>query len=284
MTREAELKARDFIALVAGGFGAESEIGVVQRLLLQAQTALVSYAEDQWAGERGWPLLVDALRFRLDTSPAGSDAQLTTVNALAASALPSSVLDRMRGWLLAPENNPDVPEGLTLDTDLRWRLLHALVAHGAAGEAEIDEELRRDPTSAGEQHAAEARAAVPTAEAKAEAWASVVEDDKLPNALQNAITGGFVQTDQRELLAPYTAKYFAAVKDVWEARSHESAQTIVIGLYPALQISQDTLDATDAWLASAAPVPALRRLVTESRDGVARALKAQAADAAASAA
>src|SRR5215203_1755490 len=38
MTREAELKARDFTALVAGGFGAETEIGVVQRLLLQAQT------------------------------------------------------------------------------------------------------------------------------------------------------------------------------------------------------------------------------------------------------
>ena len=44
MTREAELKARDFTALVAGGFGAETEIGVVQRLLLQAQTAIMSYA------------------------------------------------------------------------------------------------------------------------------------------------------------------------------------------------------------------------------------------------
>ena len=45
MTREAELKARDFTALVAGGLGAETEIGVVQRLLLQAQTAIVSYAD-----------------------------------------------------------------------------------------------------------------------------------------------------------------------------------------------------------------------------------------------
>ncbi|HEY0805446.1 MAG TPA: aminopeptidase N, partial [Pseudonocardiaceae bacterium] len=37
MTREAELKARDFVHLVLRGVGSESEVGVVQRLLLQAQ-------------------------------------------------------------------------------------------------------------------------------------------------------------------------------------------------------------------------------------------------------
>ena len=92
MTREAELKARDFTALVAGGVGAETEIGVVQRLLLQAQTAIMSYADEQWAGERGWPLLVDALVARLDTAPAGSDAQLAVVNALTGSVLSTPVL------------------------------------------------------------------------------------------------------------------------------------------------------------------------------------------------
>jgi aminopeptidase N len=59
------------------------------------------------------------------------------------------------------------------------------------------------------------------------------------------------------------------------------AQQIAIGLYPAVQVSQETLDRTDAWLASAQPNAALRRLVSESRSGVERALKAQAADAAA---
>ncbi len=48
MTREAELKARDFVNLVLGGLHAESEVGVVQRLLLQAQTSLSSYADDSW--------------------------------------------------------------------------------------------------------------------------------------------------------------------------------------------------------------------------------------------
>lgn len=57
------------------------------------------------------------------------------------------------------------------------------------------------------------------------------------------------------------------------------AQQVAIGLYPALHVSQETLDATDAWLASAEPGAALRRLMSESRSGVERALKARSADA-----
>ena len=61
MTRDAELKARDFVALVMSGVQAESEVGVAQRLLLQAQTAIGSYADPQWAAENGWPAFGDRL-------------------------------------------------------------------------------------------------------------------------------------------------------------------------------------------------------------------------------
>ncbi|MGW2852080.1 hypothetical protein ACWDAZ_08585, partial [Streptomyces sp. NPDC001215] len=70
-------------------------------------------------------------------------------------------------------------------------------------------------------------------------------------------------------------------RDIWDSRSHEMAQQIVVGLYPAVQVSEETLAKTDAWLAAAEPPPALRRLILESRAGVERALRAQAADAAA---
>ena len=61
MTREAEMKARDFVALVAAGVHAETEVGVAQRLLLQAQTALNSYADPDWARSDGWPAFADRL-------------------------------------------------------------------------------------------------------------------------------------------------------------------------------------------------------------------------------
>ena len=65
MTREAELKARDFVSLVLGrdaqsGIGAESEIGVVQRVLLQTQTALASYVDLEWQAE-GWKRFADRI-------------------------------------------------------------------------------------------------------------------------------------------------------------------------------------------------------------------------------
>lgn len=183
------------------------------------------------------------------------DHQLAWARAFAATARTPVQLDLLRALL----DGAEAVEGLVVDTELRWAFVERLAAVGLLDEDEIAAEYERDKTAAGERHAATARAARPSAEAKAEAWASVVESDKLPNSLQEAVIGGFVQTDQRELLAPYTEKFFAAVKDVWDSRSHEMAQQIAVGLYPALQVSQETLDATDAWLDSAEPSAALRR-------------------------
>ena len=274
MTRDGELATRDYLALVLSGVAKESDIGVVQSLHRQVKLALELYAAPEWR-ETGLGQWTDATLEHLRAAAPGSDHQLAWARAFAATARTDAQLDVLAGLLDGSESI----EGLAVDTELRWALVQRLAATGRADEAEIAAELERDKTSAGERHAATARAARPTEAAKAEAWASVVEGDKLPNSVQEAVIGGFVQTDQRELLAPYTEKYFAAVKDVWHVRSHEMAQQIAVGLYPALQVSQATLDATDAWLDSAEPSAALRRLVTESRAGVERALKARAADA-----
>ncbi|MFE1285274.1 aminopeptidase N [Streptomyces sp. NPDC058751] len=276
MTRDAELAARDYLALVLSGIGKESDIGVVQSLHRQVKLAIELYA-DPAAREALLTRWTDATLAHLRAAEAGSDHQLAWARAFAATARTPEQLDLLEALL----EDRETIEGLAVDTELRWAFVQRLAAVGRFDEAEIAAEYERDKTAAGERHAATARAARPTAEAKAEAWASVVESDKLPNALQEAVIGGFVQTDQRELLAPYTDKYFSVVKEIWDARSHEIAQQIATGLYPGIHIAKETLDKTDAWLASAEPNAALRRLVSESRSGVERALKAQAADAAA---
>ncbi|MFI6682352.1 aminopeptidase N [Streptomyces sp. NPDC050485] len=275
MTRDGELATRDYLALVLSGISKESDIGVVQSLHRQVKLAIDLYAAPEWrdAGLTQW---TDATLAHLRTAEPGSDHQLAWARAFAATARTPQQLDLLQGLLTGAE----VIEGLAVDTELRWTFVERLAATGVFDEPEIAAELDRDKTAAGERHAATARAARPTPEAKAEAWASVVEGDTLPNAVQEAVIGGFVQSDQRELLTPYSAKFFAAVKGVWESRSHEIAQQIAVGLYPALLVSQDTLDATDTWLSTAEPNAALRRLISESRAGVERALRAQAADAA----
>ncbi|MFP3991365.1 aminopeptidase N [Streptomyces sp. E11-3] len=276
MTRDGELATRDYLSLVLSGIGKESDIGVVQSLHRQVKLALDLYAAPDFRAE-GLTRWTEAALGHLRTAEPGSDHQLAWARAFAATARTESQLDLLSGLLDGTESI----EGLAVDTELRWAFVLRLAATGRLGEKDIAAEYERDRTAAGERHAATARAARPTPEAKAEAWASVVESDQLPNAVQEAVIGGFVQTDQRELLAPYTEKFFAAVKGVWESRSHEMAQQIAVGLYPSLQVSQHTLDATGTWLAAAEPNAALRRLISESRSGVERALRAQAADAAA---
>ncbi|WP_030783202.1 aminopeptidase N [Streptomyces sp. NRRL S-920] len=274
MTRDAELPTRDYLSLVLSGIGKESDIGVVQSLHRQVKLALDLYAAPA-RREEALTRWTEATLTHLRSAEPGSDHQLAWARAFAATARTDAELSLLERLLDGSESI----EGLAVDTELRWAFVGRLAATGRLDEAGIAAELERDKTAAGERHAASARAARPTAEAKAAAWASVVESDTLPNAVQEAVIGGFVQTDQRELLAPYTEKFFASVKEAWDSRSHEMAQQIALGLYPSLQVSRATLDATDAWLASTTPSAALRRLITESRAGVERALRARDADA-----
>ncbi|GAA3104358.1 aminopeptidase N [Streptomyces echinatus] len=276
MTRDAELATRDYLSLVLSGIGKESDIGVVQSLHRQVKLAIDLYA-DPATRESLLTRWTDATLAHLRAAEAGGDHQLAWARAFAATARTPEQLDLLEALL----DGTQTVEGLAVDTELRWAFVERLAAVGRYDEAEIAAEYERDRTAAGERHAATARASRPTPEAKAEAWASVIDSDKLPNAVQEAVIGGFVQTDQRELLASYADTYFEVLKGVWESRSHEMAQQIAVGLYPAVQVSAETLAKTDTWLAAAEPSAALHRLVSESRAGIERALKAQAADTAA---
>jgi aminopeptidase N len=276
MTRDAEMPARDYVSLVLAGIGGESDIGVVQSLLRLAHSSLVMFCDPAWAPV-GRQRLAAAAHEALLASPAGSDLQLAWARALGTLAATPDHISLLR-QLLSGERTI---EGLAVDTELRWHLLKRLVVLGEAGDSEIDAELARDRTAAGERHAAGARAARPTAEAKAEAWRLAVEDETLPNAVQAAVISGFWQPEQTALLADYVEPYFACLADVWAHRTAEMAQHIVVGLYPTLLVSPKVVERSDAYLAEADPPPALRRLLLESRDGVARALRARERDAAA---
>jgi aminopeptidase N len=282
MTREAEMKARDFVSLVEAGVQAETEVGVAQRLLMQAQSALNSYADPEWARSEGWPAFADRLLELARGAEGGSDHQLAYVNALCGSVLSTSHTAVLADLLDGDPADLGLA-GLEVDTDLRWRIVTALAAAGAidADGPEtpfIDAETERDPTAAGKRHAAQASAARPQPAVKEAAWQQVIEDDTLANITARSIIAGFVQPGQGEVLAPFCAKYFGAISGVWERRSSEVAQTVVIGLYPSWDISQAGLDAADAFLSDPEIPPPLRRLVLEGRAGVERALRARAFD------
>ncbi len=283
MTRQAEMAARDFAELVQRGIAGESEIGVVQRVLMQATSAIEAYADPAWVASTGRSTFSARLLELARSSESGSDHQLAFVNTLVAGKLNDDQVPVVQGLLDGDDPAEHGLAGLVVDTDMRWKLVRALASAGVidtdpATSPVIDAEAARDNTAAGARQAAAARSSRPLPEAKAEAWRQATEEDSLSNIYTRTMIEGFARPGQSELLGEYVAKYFAAVPDIWERRSSEVAQTVVVGLYPHWAINADGLAAADEFLAGDHP-PALKRLISEGRDTVARSLRAREFDA-----
>lgn len=150
---------------------------------------------------------------------------------------------------------------------------------GAAGEADVEAELDRDRTATGEQEAATARAARPDPAAKVAAWTALLDGDTLSNRLVTSVAQGFWQRDQLELGRPYVDRYFDVLAEVWRTRTPEIAQQLTTLLYPTLLVEPATVERTDDYLAADGLPAGLRRLLSERRDEVSRALRARARDA-----
>ena len=274
MTRDAEAPARAFVELALRAIGTETDSTVLRVLLAQLSSTTRLYVAPEHR-DQTLQNVADRLFGLLHTAPPGSDLQLQLMTACAEFARSPEHLS----FIAALLDGAQVLDGLAVDTDLRWTLLTCLVTAGACDEADVEREQVRDDTARGRQAAALALATRPTAAAKEQAWASVVESDALPNTVQESVILGFTQTHDVELLRPFLPRYFAAIEGVWATRTNEIAQQIVTGLFPTPLADGDVLASSDAWLAEhPQAAPALRRLVLENRDTVARALRVQERD------
>ncbi|NDO77609.1 aminopeptidase N [Kocuria indica] len=267
--------ARDYVDLVLSNVGHETDSTAVQVQLRQLDVALDRYLAPEHA-DQVRARAADTLWDLTAAAEAGSDHQWQFFRAFLRRACTEAHFDRIEGFF-----DGGVPEGIELDTDTRWAVLITLVAAGRKGAKDVDRALAEDNTETGAIAAATARAAIPTPEAKAEAWRLVVTEGALPNSQQQAAIAGFFRVHDDALVTPYSSRYFDAVTGVWTERTHELAQQIAVGLFPRA-VGQDTVDAAQAFLDRLDPaLSGLRRIVLERQDAARRAVRAQAVDAAA---
>jgi len=267
MTRDAELSGADFVTLVLAGVGSETDLTAVSALLRQGNSAVNLYTAEHArpALAERWEAGVNQL---VDAAEPGSDHQLALVRALAsASSSPQRLRDILAGSL----------DGLTIDTDLRWTLVTALARLGDADETEIAAELERDHTISGQERAAAARAIRPSAEAKEAAWQIAAVDPSTPNETRRQTAVAFQVSGQADILEPYVDRYLELASTVVDDMGVWIGQVALIYLFPLANPSQVALDKVDAWLASTSAGSAAKRYVSEGRDDLARALRAQAA-------
>ena len=276
MTRDAELPAREYLDVVLRHLGRETEVGLVERTLAQAESAVHLYGDPsnrEAAGDRLATTALDELR----AAEAGGDYQLAWARAFIASARSAGHLKIVRGLL----DGSEAFDGLAIDTELRWHIVQALAAAGAEDAAElVAAERERDPTDRGTRHAVAALASRPSAEAKNEAWRTLLEDRELSEAMLQSIMRGFQRPEQDEVLAPFADRYFDALPGVWEGRDLQFALDFGEELYPRWVVGPDTVERTDAYLARDGVPGPVRRLLLEGKDRIERAMRARERDAA----
>jgi aminopeptidase N len=275
MTRDAEMPASQYVGIVLRGIRAETDLTGVRSLLGQATSAINLYAapENRPALRAQFEAAVADLL--ADAAP-GSDHQLAFTRSYSSAVFSEAGADRLLAWL----DGRDLPAGLVVDTDLRWTLIVALARLGRIGADEIDAELTRDTTMTGQERAAQARAARPTAAAKADAWRIAVESEDTPNETQFRTIIGFQQPGQEDLLRPYVEKYLHAAKDVYTRLGSSMGENVLVYLSPRNLADQEVLDALTNWLtveSASVDAPTLR-YVTEAQADLTRALAAQAKD------
>ena len=273
-TRDAELRARDFVTLFLSNIGSETDPWGLSRIPTYAAQAVGSLSDPGHREELRGDYEQGLRRLITDAEP-GGDHQLTFVRGYAGAARSDAALDELEGLL----SGEVTFEGLSVDQDLRWTLVAALAAAGRFGEDQIAAELASDNTISGREKAAGARASQPTAEAKATAWAAAMEDPSTPNETQRVIAGSFMRSGQEDVLEPYVETYLAAVGSAWEHLGPKRAATALELMFPRVLASHALLERVDAWLAETTVNPGARRYIEEGRADVVRYLAAQERDA-----
>ena len=278
MVRDGELAASHFLKAALQALDVEEHSSVIQGLLGRITTCLSAFLPPAVRRDLA-PDTADRLLELARAAQAGSDKQLQLVRAVAAHAVTGDQLDVVAGFL----EGTSALEGLDVDQDLRWDLLTGLVAAGRFGEERIHAEETRDRTTTGRERAAEARAAIPTPEAKKATWRALVDDSSMPNETQVRVLRGLTSVERRpDLLVPFVSEYVEAIDSLWSSRTFHMAENLLTGLWSCATVGLDGADpaaALEGWLESHAQAPAaLRRIVRENLDDTRRVARAQAAE------
>ncbi len=197
---------------------------------------------------------------RLDTGP---DRRLTAFRLAIRSASDPELLRRW--WA-----GDDLPVGLALDPELRWAMVVRLAAL-TGDETLIESTLLADSSASATVHAARARAALPSVEAKAAAWELLMRPSAASAYEVYATGDGFFDPDQSALTAPFVPAYFDQIAQTASFRSGWVLGETAARAFPRTAVHRDTVRWADQLLETdlAAPV---RRSVVDAADRLRRAL------------
>ncbi|HEY1762244.1 MAG TPA: aminopeptidase N [Acidimicrobiales bacterium] len=271
MVQQAELSIPAFVDMVSQGLETESSVSVVQSMHAATAQVIAELGDPSQVSGVKEKLATTAARL-LDAAKPGSDHQLAWAQLLGWTATSIAQLERVAGLL---DGRVDVP-GLVVDTELRWALLARLAAMGHASNADIDAQLKRDPTDAGQRRATTCRASLPDAAHKAAAWTLLAETDSLGVIGVLEVADGFTQLEHADVLAPYAKRYFDSLAHIWSTYGDHFCVVLSRALFPSTADPHELIEQINAFLGAEQREPSLERILVEFRDVAERALRSRA--------
>ncbi len=266
--RDAELDPAAALNTVSDQLPSEADDTIVATLLGFATRFLAGRLvaiQDRWARLEQVHQLAREI---VDSAPPGSDRQLLGFRAAIATSQHTAQLD---GW----RRQRGLPPGIELDPDLIWALVIRMCTLDDHAEI-IEETLAHDHTAAAAVHAARARAALPTREAKQRAYQILTQPSQLPAyqiyATAEAMFGA--SAAQVDLTRSYARSFCDDIADTATFRSGWLLTQVPLLGFPFAVTDPEVLARTESAIRSDGCPDSLARVFADGADQLRRGLAA----------
>ncbi|HXH78889.1 aminopeptidase N [Nocardioides sp.] len=177
----------------------------------------------------------------------------------------STSATQLRGWL-----DGGVPDGVSRDLSLRWRILARCASLGDLDQASLDRHLAAERTGASTVAHARAVASLPTPEAKAWAWERFLGVADVANYELQASGQGMWRPGQESLTDPYVDRFFDELPGTSAHRSGWLVADAACWFFPLTSLTDETVARAEALAGDDALDHTLRRQMAIMADEVRR--------------
>lgn len=205
----ASIDPRTVLALLDPAWVAETSTAILERAGDEAAHRLIPKFLPEREQEAARQRLAAAATRVLEAAEPESTGALVAAQILATTTADEGPLRR---WLTGNE----MPRGLAGDTDFRWLVLGNLGRRGLLDETELEQATVADSTMPGRLAALGVRASLPSAEAKAWAWAQLTERSGRSNHELTVLATAFWSATDPDLVRAYVPRFFEEVPRLGE--------------------------------------------------------------------
>lgn len=172
-----------------------------------------------------------------------------------------------------------IPNGIKIDQDRRWAIIHALSQHGYEGVGGlITLEESKERTLRGQKNAYVARASIPHDDAKKKYWADLASN-KIPLSTLQQAARGFNDSDHADLVKAYMPQFFSRVLSINWKENDQFVDLYFQHLFPKSLCTPELLSESQRKLKGAKNLtPLVKRAWLESNDELSNCLKVRKAE------